>query len=80
MNILAFDPYLSEDKAKELNVTRATVDEIAEQADFVTVHTPLTPKTRGIVDKAFLKKQNRPFKLSMLRAEVSLMKMRLSKH
>ena len=38
MNILAFD-YLSEDKAKELNVTRATVDEIAEQADFVTVHT-----------------------------------------
>ncbi|MCE5033182.1 MULTISPECIES: phosphoglycerate dehydrogenase [Staphylococcus] len=56
MNILAFDPYLSEDKAKELNVTRATVDEIAEQADFVTVHTPLTPKTRGIVDKAFFEK------------------------
>ncbi|RIM11513.1 phosphoglycerate dehydrogenase, partial [Staphylococcus cohnii] len=45
MHILAFDPYLSEDKAKELNVTRATVEEIAEQADFVTVHTPLTPKT-----------------------------------
>ena len=42
MKILAFDPYLSEDKAKELNVIRATVDEIAEQADFVTVHTPLT--------------------------------------
>lgn len=56
MHILAFDPYLSEDKAKELNVTRATVDEIAEQADFVTVHTPLTPKTRGIVDKAFFEK------------------------
>lgn len=56
MNILAFDPYLSEDKAKELNVTRATVDEIAEQADFVTVHTPLTPKTRGIVDKVFFEK------------------------
>lgn len=56
MNILAFDPYLSEDKAKELNVTRATIDEIAEQADFVTVHTPLTPKTRGIVDKAFFDK------------------------
>lgn len=56
MHILAFDPYLSEDKAKELNVTRATIDEIAEQADFVTVHTPLTPKTRGIVDKAFFDK------------------------
>lgn len=56
MNILAFDPYLSEDKAKELNVTRATVEEIAEQADFVTVHTPLTPKTKGIVGKAFFEK------------------------
>src|SRR5699024_2425283 len=56
MNILAFDPYLSEDKAKELNVTRATVEEIAEQADFVTVHTPLTPKTKGIVGKSFFEK------------------------
>src|SRR5699024_12863316 len=45
-----------EDKAKELNVTRATVEEIAEQADLVTVHTPLTPKTKGIVDKAFFDK------------------------
>lgn len=56
MHILAFDPYLSEDKAKELNVTRATVEEIAEQADFVTVHTPLTPKTKGIVGKDFFEK------------------------
>ncbi|MDH9160840.1 phosphoglycerate dehydrogenase [Staphylococcus succinus] len=56
MHILAFDPYLSEDKAKELNVTRATVEEIAEQADFVTVHTPLTPKTKGIVGEAFFEK------------------------
>lgn len=56
MKILAFDPYLSEDKAKELNVIRATVDEIAEQADFVTVHTPLTPKTKGIVGEAFFAK------------------------
>ncbi|SUM79941.1 phosphoglycerate dehydrogenase [Staphylococcus cohnii] len=63
MNILAFDPYLSEDKAKELNVTRATVDEIAEQADFVTVHTPLTPKTRGIVDKAFFEKAKPTLKI-----------------
>lgn len=56
MKILAFDPYLSEDKAKELEVTRASVDEIAEQADFVTVHTPLTPKTKGIVGAEFFSK------------------------
>ena len=56
MNILAFDPYLSEDKAKELNVTLASIGEIATHADFVTVHTPLTQKTRGIVDAAFFEK------------------------
>lgn len=56
MNILAFDPYLTEDKAKTLDIKLATVDEIAENADFVTVHTPLTPKTKGIVGEAFFKK------------------------
>lgn len=56
MRILAFDPYLSEDKAKELNITLATVEEIAEQSDFVTVHTPLTPKTKSIVNDAFFQR------------------------
>ena len=56
MKILAFDPYFTEDKAKSLDIQNATVDEIAEQADFVTVHTPLTPKTRGIVGESFFNK------------------------
>ncbi|MCG3411989.1 phosphoglycerate dehydrogenase [Staphylococcus massiliensis] len=56
MKILAFDPYLSQDKARKLNVTLASVDEIAEQADFVTVHTPLTEKTKGIVGESFFNK------------------------
>ena len=53
MNVLAYDPYLTEEKAKELDFTRATVDEIAQKSDFVTVHTPLTEKTRGIVGATF---------------------------
>ncbi|MBI5974250.1 phosphoglycerate dehydrogenase [Staphylococcus canis] len=53
MKVLAYDPYLSEDKAKELEVTRATVDEIAQHSDFVTVHTPLTEKTKGLVGNSF---------------------------
>src|SRR5699024_4915507 len=56
MNILASDAYVAEDKAKELNVTRATVGENAEQADFVTLPTPLPPKTKGIGDKAVFDK------------------------
>lgn len=53
MDILAYDPYLTEDKAKELDFTRATVDEIAQKSDFVTVHPPLTEKTKGIVGASF---------------------------
>lgn len=56
MTILAFDPYLTEEKAKALNITKATIDDIAQQADFVTVHTPLTPKTKGIIDADFFSK------------------------
>ena len=54
MKVLAYDPYLTEDKA-QLGVKLATIDEIARQADFVTVHTPLTPKTRGIVNRFLFK-------------------------
>ena len=53
MQILAFDPYLTEDKAKSLDIQLATVEEIASKSDFVTVHTPLTPKTKGIVGENF---------------------------
>ena len=56
MKVLAYDPYLTEDKAQQLGVKLATIDEIARQADFVTVHTPLTPKTRGIVNADFFSK------------------------
>lgn len=56
MKVLAYDPYLTEDKARQLGVKLATIDEIARQADFVTVHTPLTPKTRGIVNLDFFSK------------------------
>lgn len=56
MHILAYDPYLSEDKAKELEITRATIDEIAEQSDFITIHTPLTEKTKGLINHDFFNK------------------------
>ncbi|WP_342388294.1 phosphoglycerate dehydrogenase [Salinicoccus bachuensis] len=55
MKIVAFDPYLSEDKAKEADIEKMEVEDIAKHADFVTVHTPLTPQTRGIVGKEFFK-------------------------
>ncbi|MEH7108746.1 phosphoglycerate dehydrogenase, partial [Bacillus sp. JJ1764] len=54
MHILGFDPYLTEDRAKKLGITKASLDLIAEEADFITIHTPLTNDTRGIINDEFL--------------------------
>ncbi|WP_054957152.1 phosphoglycerate dehydrogenase [Paenibacillus dakarensis] len=51
MNILAFDPFLTEERAEKLEVKLASVDTIIRNADFITVHTPLTPETRHMIAK-----------------------------
>ncbi|MDO9517867.1 MAG: phosphoglycerate dehydrogenase [Methanosarcinaceae archaeon] len=50
MTILAYDPFISEERAQELGVELATVNEISKRADFITVHTPLIKETRNIID------------------------------
>lgn len=52
MNILAYDPFLTEERAEKLEVKLASVDMIIRSADFITVHTPLTPETRHMIGKA----------------------------
>lgn len=49
MKVIAFDPYLSGARADELQVEMVDLDEILEGADFVSIHVPLTPETRGIL-------------------------------
>ncbi|MEH7414424.1 phosphoglycerate dehydrogenase [Neobacillus drentensis] len=56
MNILAFDPYLTEDRAKKLGIIKASLDLIAQDSDFITVHTPLTNDTRGLINDDYLSK------------------------
>ena len=56
MNIHAYDPFVSEESAKELGIGVGPLDEVLEKADFLTIHTPVTDETRGIIGKdAFLK-------------------------
>ena len=54
--ILAYDLNFNEDAAKRLNVTKATLDEIAAQSDFVSLHVPSTPMTKGMFNKDFFSK------------------------
>lgn len=51
MNVLAYDPFLSEDQAKQMGVKLATLEEVFRAADFITLHVPLTPETRGLINK-----------------------------
>ncbi|HRO15085.1 MAG TPA: phosphoglycerate dehydrogenase [Paracoccus sp. (in: a-proteobacteria)] len=49
MKVLAYDPFLSEDRAKEIGVTKVELDELLHRADFISLHVPLTDKTRNIL-------------------------------
>jgi D-3-phosphoglycerate dehydrogenase len=54
MNIIGYDPLLAADIATKLGVELVSLDEIYRRSDFITVHTPLTEETRGILgEKAF---------------------------
>ena len=56
MKVVAYDPFLSPERALELGVERVTLDELLARADFITLHTPLTEATRGIIDAAAIAK------------------------
>ncbi|MGA9175324.1 MAG: hydroxyacid dehydrogenase, partial [Thermoactinomyces sp.] len=51
MNVVAFDPYLSEERADKIGVKKATFEEAIAAGDFITVHTPLTKETRHLINK-----------------------------
>ncbi len=51
MNILAYDPFISEERAADLGVKLTTVKDIVSNADYVTVHTPLTKDTKNLIDR-----------------------------
>jgi D-3-phosphoglycerate dehydrogenase len=56
MNIVAYDPFVAPEQARDLEIEVAPLDEVFARADFLTVHTPLTAETRGIIGKeAFTK-------------------------
>ncbi len=49
MRVIAFDPFLSPERARDLGVEKVELEDLLKRADFITLHTPLTPQTRGIM-------------------------------
>jgi D-3-phosphoglycerate dehydrogenase / 2-oxoglutarate reductase len=56
MKVVAYDPFLSPERAVDLGVEKVELDELLRRADFITLHAPLTDKTRNIIDAAALTK------------------------
>ena len=51
MKVIAFDPFLSEERADKLGVTKVELDELLARSDFITLHVPLIDATRNILSK-----------------------------
>jgi D-3-phosphoglycerate dehydrogenase len=56
MEVIAYDPYISEKLAKELGVELVGFEELLRRSDFITIHVPLTEKTRGLIGKKEIEK------------------------
>lgn len=57
MRVIAYDPYITDDKFEKLGVIRAgSLDELLPQCDFITIHTPKTEETIGMIGKEEFKK------------------------
>ena len=51
MKVVAFDPFLSPERARDIGVEKVELPDLFARADFITLHTPLTEATKNIIDK-----------------------------
>jgi D-3-phosphoglycerate dehydrogenase len=59
MRVIAYDPFISPEAAARLRIELVSLDEVYGQADFITVHTPLTKETRGLIGAAAFAKMKK---------------------
>jgi D-3-phosphoglycerate dehydrogenase len=50
MRVIAYDPYLAADRAEKMGVEMVELSELFRRADIISVHTPLTPETKGLIN------------------------------
>lgn len=56
MNVIAYDPFLTDEKAEHIGVTKGTVEEVVQAADFITIHTPLLKETKNLINQKMFDK------------------------
>ena len=68
MKVVAYDPFLTADRAAQIGVEKVELDELLARADIITLHTPLTDQTKNILSAENLKKTKKGVILDQLRA------------
>ncbi len=63
MKVIAYDPFLSNERAIELGVEKVELEDAFKRADFLTIHTPMTESTKGIINKAAISKMKKGVRL-----------------
>ena len=63
MKVVAYDPFPSAERALDLGVEKVETEELLRRADFITLHTPLTDKTRNIINADSLKLTKKSLRL-----------------
>ena len=56
MKVVAYDPFLSDEKAADMRVEKVELEELLKRADFITLHVPLTDTTRNIISREAIAK------------------------
>ncbi len=56
MNVKVYDPFLTKERALKLGVSHGSLEEVLAEADIITVHTPLTSETKGLINEETLSK------------------------
>jgi D-3-phosphoglycerate dehydrogenase len=56
MRVLAYDPYLSDERAKDIGVRKVDLETLFAEAEIISLHTPMTDQTRGIINAEAIKK------------------------
>jgi D-3-phosphoglycerate dehydrogenase / 2-oxoglutarate reductase len=59
MRVVAYDPYLSAERAQDLGVEKVELNELLTRADFITLHVPMTPETKNILSADAINKMKK---------------------
>tara|TARA_B100000700_G_scaffold330992_1_gene460602 strand:+ start:1445 stop:3031 length:1587 start_codon:yes stop_codon:yes gene_type:complete len=63
MDLIGFDPFISDDRAKQMQVKLTSIEDLFEKADYITLHLPRTPETENLVDSRLLSSMKKTARL-----------------